>query len=666
MLNALSLEAPAIAWFVYDRKELPNVPKKKEKNPIWIHPIHSAWWDSEWIEIFLQHLDPVFAADCRPSSFKVYAQDTKATVIRIFRISPGIFDMELSSFDPRLFATHSLYKTLVREMRSGGRPKNAHCFAPSRDLRDIRNLPMRANFCTWYLKGLPEEARIYIQRERMTRMFSKSTIERFYRIVNRRGSLEEVLATRRGTTIVNYLQASEAQFKSELSRENHRFCWIPANRGETDQFRVLSEFMWKVPWADSAAIACDYLELDASFYCFQPYVFCIPQAIVCNISIPLGISIGDGEVTGLYERFYQMLSEETRAIISPREKEGRKFCLSDEGSALQSFCGARFNHVLCHHHILQGFGSSPVAVVVNQLITAATREEFEESVELANAVVEKLLEERGISQANLSKYEKIAGFTRSGNEWEPCGAIGEEEYQKKVLLFWRGVVARCSNHSESIHRACKEKARNAGKRYGFLRTLAGIMDYILELPGRMIERARRLINDAFKKVKTLEFVSGEECCCRWAKEMPRRWAVEARWPCIHTPLEDRKSMKEAFLAEVCAKLTAFLEQLRTTEGGAQTFNGTPFIQIGPLKQPTATKTDYDAFQTIPETPPLSKALTPQQRIGVTLSRWFQPVLHEDRDELTSKCTSFAIQNDYSELTADVLIRTFNYVHKKHR
>lgn len=233
-----------------------------------------------------------------------------------------------------------------------------------------------------------------------------------------------MLATRRGTTIVNYLQASEDQFKSELSRENHRFCWIPANRGGTDQFRVLSEFMWKVPWADSAAIACGYLELDASFYCFQPYVFCIPQAIACNISIPLGISIGDGEVTGLYERFYQMLSEETRAIISPREKEGRKFCLSDEGSALQSFCGARFNHVLCHHHILQGFGSSPVAVVVNQLITAATREEFEESVELANAVVENSWRRGAFRRRtcrNMKRSPASGDQGRSGSHAEPLG-----------------------------------------------------------------------------------------------------------------------------------------------------------------------------------------------------------------------------------------------------
>lgn len=74
--------------------------------------------------------------------------------------------------------------------------------------------------------------------------------------------------------------------------------------------------------------------------------------------------------------------------------EEKKFCLSDEGSALQSFCGSYFNHVLCYHHVLQGFGSSPLTVVVNLLLTAREQEEFNERVTLANEVVELLLADK--------------------------------------------------------------------------------------------------------------------------------------------------------------------------------------------------------------------------------------------------------------------------------
>ena len=104
---------------------------------------------------------------------------------------------------------------------------------------------------------------------------------------------------------------------------------------------------WVAPWAPSAISNASYFILDASFYALRPYVYCVPHVIHCNTSIPIGISVAASETAALYEQFFNLLPGESR------EKLREKICITDEGSAVQSFLSSNgIQQVLCHRHLM--------------------------------------------------------------------------------------------------------------------------------------------------------------------------------------------------------------------------------------------------------------------------------------------------------------------------
>jgi hypothetical protein len=52
------------------------------------------------------------------------------------------------------------------------------------------------------------------------------------------------------------------------------------------------------PWARSVLEQCQYVELDATFKALNPYVLCVPMAIIANESFPLGFVMGPTERAG--------------------------------------------------------------------------------------------------------------------------------------------------------------------------------------------------------------------------------------------------------------------------------------------------------------------------------------------------------------------------------
>ena len=86
---------------------------------------------------------------------------------------------------------------------------------------------------------------------------------------------------------------------------------------------------WIAEWAfDSFSFSRKYLQLDASFYALQPYVFCVPLLIINNASLPLGIIIGPSEHQNLFSEFFDLINKST---ILPFDCLG---ILSDEGKSI--------------------------------------------------------------------------------------------------------------------------------------------------------------------------------------------------------------------------------------------------------------------------------------------------------------------------------------------
>ena len=75
----------------------------------------------------------------------------------------------------------------------------------------------------------------------------------------------------------------------------------------------------------------NFLELDCSFYAVEPYIYCMPLAIINNESLPLGLSVGPSESLQIYSQFYELFSKKY-----PDKKITSLPLLSDEGKALKA------------------------------------------------------------------------------------------------------------------------------------------------------------------------------------------------------------------------------------------------------------------------------------------------------------------------------------------
>lgn len=320
--------------------------------------------------------------------------------------------------------------------------------------------------------------------------------------------------------------------------------------------QALISLVWVCPWAKSVIRQMSYFILDASFYALKPYVYCVPQGVFCNTSIPLGLVVATGETTALYELFYEALDDETQINLR------KKICITDEGQALSSFLSERgIRQVLCHRHLIQTFGANGIMGALARLLLKTGNEEaYRRKRQYTNAVISRLLQqERKV--AKLDKYCEMTGqyidddgvFTDTGNE----SALN------KWALWRRESVANTTNHAESFHATLNKLVCPKRKKFGFLRSLSHVVASINDKQSQWIKYAERNLKEALRKV-SLVVQTGEEtdCDCRSVREMSRRWNCEQRFPCVHTLEDRRQGLFEKFREDVIGKLKSFQDEIK--------------------------------------------------------------------------------------------------------
>ena len=85
---------------------------------------------------------------------------------------------------------------------------------------------------------------------------------------------------------------------------------------------------------DSAVLNFSYIELDCTLAILNPYVTCIPQLIIKNVSLPLGFIARVEESSELYRLLYTELQH----IIGNNNRLHELPVLSDQGPGLIKFC----------------------------------------------------------------------------------------------------------------------------------------------------------------------------------------------------------------------------------------------------------------------------------------------------------------------------------------
>ena len=136
-----------------------------------------------------------------------------------------------------------------------------------------------------------------------------------YKSIANEIQLIHILAQQKGVSRVYVHNAKDDEIKYNNSLTINGFCWLS-------------------PWTLEALINFSYLDLDCIFAILSPYVTCIPQLILKNVSLPLGFIPGPEESSELYRLLYTELQN----ILEENDRLHELPILSDQGQGLIKFC----------------------------------------------------------------------------------------------------------------------------------------------------------------------------------------------------------------------------------------------------------------------------------------------------------------------------------------
>ena len=298
---------------------------------------------------------------------------------------------------------------------------------------------------------------------------------------------------------------------------------------------VLQRITWVCAWSAEILKKSQYIQLDTSFKATAPYCYCCVNSIINNESVTVAITVGMSENSDIYENTYNAIER-----FIPREKLNSLPVLSDMGTGLISFCSGRgIKQFFCHRHILERFGHKVLRNWVQRLLECTTEQQYiilavQISVEMdiwcsqqvdSKQVPEKIKDIRSMidygSDHPIYNFEKWAIWIRSPLH-----------------------IARCTNHSEGLHRVMNSKCKFY---YDFITRLCIIFKTIIRRFTNQNESHGRSLKSRYSKflvtVKNFEAMgydlknySQSECSCGWNSYYTNLYGT--RFPCIHEILNE--------------------------------------------------------------------------------------------------------------------------------
>ena len=422
--------------------------------------------------------------------------------------------------------------------------------------------------------------------------------------------------------------------------------------------QALISLAWVCPWSTSVIRQMSYFILDASFYALKPYVYCVPQGVFCNTSIPLGLVVATGETTTLYELFYEALDDETQINLR------KKICITDEGQALSSFLTERgIRQVLCHRHLIQTFGANGImGALVRLLLKTGNDEAYRRKRQYTNDVISRLLQQ-GRKVPKLDKYCDMTG--QYINDEGVFADQGDESALDKWALWRRESVANTTNHAESFHATLNQLVCPKRKKFGFLRSLSGIVTSINDKKSQWITYAERNLKEAMRKVSQIA-QTGEEtdCECRYVREMSRRWNCEERFPCVHTLEDRRKGLFEKFQECVIGKLESFENEIKMEPDAEVDVHYSDAIPQFSAKQDGSLGVDAKKIELGKrELRPLTEQERQAVKLGVSLFPCFKSRL---RIEVVMQICRTVITENTHDSPADLFIKCYDSLARRYQ
>lgn len=401
----------------------------------------------------------------------------------------------------------------------------------------------------------------------------------------------------------------EIEVSRPSEKEVHGFCFV-----SDEKEYVLESLTYLTPVVRSVIDVCHYYQLDTSFYVFRDYVYCVPQFVVANCAIPLGVIIGRGETGGLYSslirgiyRWEEALNHKTGMHLGIMDKFKTMPYLSDNHSSLKAYgTNNNIKQYLCHRHIIENYGSnSLIAICVRLLLDCYSEPEYLERLPIANGIIRQRftrLADRA-SQTFIDGAERYAEF--SGQKLTV--ANGSMTFQRlpnyikqiqKWALWFRKGINSCSNHAEAFHRVLNASIRTKGGKPQFYSAFVTVLEKIDKKQTNWKDYAQKNLASLFSKIKKFSGDQVSVPCryCNFGIKIRDRYQVLSPFPCMHLTKEKQKQLFDVFMTEVRAKLQ-FISLESDEEKVARVFQ---------MREVTTSKTTKEAEPSPPQNAEVEK------------------------------------------------------------
>lgn len=248
--------------------------------------------------------------------------------------------------------------------------------------------------------------------------------------------------------------------------------------------KVLTSFIWLMPWYEETLSQMHFLEIDASFFALEPYKYCIYHAITNNSSIPIALSFYPTESSELYNLIFECMKKFNLDLTIFDNIE----VLADMGKQIKKFCKENdLNLNFCHRHIIERFGAhSPLGIWAARILRTRTYVEYLQTKERVKSELDEfILKKKKVSKINDKVQKKINNLMIMLSD--PNDPEVDEEKIKNSNYFlgkWANWlrrekhICRCSNHSEGAHGNINSIIHSKGQR-NVKKSLILIVNYIL-------------------------------------------------------------------------------------------------------------------------------------------------------------------------------------------
>jgi hypothetical protein len=299
--------------------------------------------------------------------------------------------------------------------------------------------------------------------------------------------------------------------------------------------------VWVAPWAINVIttlVRAKYLQLDGSFMVLKPFTYVIWQAILNNIALPVGFSMGPTESRHVFEIFRDALIHECHL---PSDAIDSLPILSDEGGGVKAYANAHHNpHFYCYCHILRKLGAGkPACLIARRALFCSTKEEFkEESRQLAADLLALRQSELITQELFLSLCEFLALKTDGVAIDVPADP---DKFEHGIWNRAPYGVSTCDNHAERFHRTLNSACDTRKPLPRRLHLLCSVIYEKFATYGR--DPHRQAIKH-FQRLKATSSAKASACGrrCGWSEIFQARYGVNG-FPCPHVHIDEDMSLE---------------------------------------------------------------------------------------------------------------------------